>query len=70
MKKQKTLQLLLITENTRNKQTIKEKDLEKNEKGIDPEVNKIVPCGKKWKKMFHALHKVDNSRVTLNKISI
>ena len=26
MKKQKTLQLLLITENTRNKQTIKEKD--------------------------------------------
>ena len=26
MKKQKTLQLLLITENIRNKQTIKEKD--------------------------------------------
>ena len=50
MKKQKTLQLLLITENTRNKQTIKEKDSEKNEKGIDPEVNKTVPCGKKWKK--------------------
>ena len=50
MKKQKTLQLLLITENTRNKQTIKEKDSEKNEKRTDPEVNKIVPCGKKWKK--------------------
>ena len=26
MKKQKTLQLLIITKNTRNKQTIKEKD--------------------------------------------
>ena len=50
MKKQKTLQILLITENTRNKQTIKEKDSEKNEKEIDPEVNKIVPCGKKWEK--------------------
>ena len=59
MKKQKTLQLLLITDNTRNKQTIKEKDQGKNKKGIDPEVNKIVSCGKKCKKMFHALHKVD-----------
>ena len=42
MKKQKTLQLLLITENTRYKQTIKEKDYRKNKKGIDPEINKIV----------------------------
>ena len=25
----------------------------------DPEVNKIVSCIKKWKKKFHALHKVD-----------
>ena len=24
----------------------------------DPEVNKIVSYGKKWKKKFHALHKV------------
>ena len=35
------------------------KRLMKNKKGIDPEVNKIVSCGKNWKKMFHALHKVD-----------
>ena len=28
-------------------------------KGIDPLVNKIVSRGKKWKKMFHVLHKVD-----------
>ena len=27
--------------------------------GIDPEVNGIVSCGNKRKKMFHALHKVD-----------
>ena len=27
--------------------------------GIDPGVNKKVSCGKKWEKMFHALHKVD-----------
>ena len=27
----------------------------------DPEVNKIVSCGKKWKKMFYALYKVDIS---------
>ena len=46
MKKQKTLQLLFITENTRNKQTIKEK----NKNGIDPEVNKTVPSGKKREK--------------------
>ena len=59
MKKQKTLQLSLITENTRNKQTIKGKDYSKNKKGIDPKVNKIVSCRKKWEKMFHALHKVD-----------
>ena len=25
----------------------------------DREVNKIVSCGKKWKKMFYVLHKVD-----------
>ena len=25
----------------------------------DPEVNKIVSCGKLVKKLFHALHKVD-----------
>ena len=50
LEKQKTLQLLLITENIRNKQTIKEKDLGKNKKGIDPEVNKIVSCGKKVEK--------------------
>ena len=31
----------------------------KNKKGIDPELNKIVSCGKKWGKMFHELHKVD-----------
>ena len=53
------LKLLLITENARNKQTIKGKDSGKNKKGIDPEVNEIVSCGKKWEKMFHALHKVD-----------
>ena len=46
MKKQKTLQLLIITKNTLNKQTIKEKDYGKNKKGINPEVNKIVSCGK------------------------
>ena len=44
MKKQKTLQLLLITKNTHNKQTIKEKDYGKNKKGIDPGVHKIVSC--------------------------
>ena len=27
--------------------------------GVDPEVNKIVSCGKKWKKFFHVLHKID-----------
>ena len=59
MKKQKTSQLLLITENTHNKQTIKEKDWGKNKKGTDPSVNKIVSCRKKWEKMFHSLHKVD-----------
>ena len=37
-KKQNTLQLLVITENTRNKQTIKEKDKRKNIKVIDPEI--------------------------------
>ena len=57
MKKQKTLQLLVITKNTRNKQ--QKKDYGKKEKGIDPEVNKIASCGKKWKKMFHALHNVE-----------
>ena len=36
----------LITQNTCNKQTTKENDSGKNEKGIDPEVNKIVLCGK------------------------
>ena len=40
MKKQKTLQLLLITENTCNKQTMKEKDSGENKKGIVSEVNK------------------------------
>ena len=50
MIKQKILQLLLITEDTPNK---------KNKKGIDPELNKTVSCGRKWKKMFHALHKVE-----------
>ena len=34
-----------ITENTHNQQTIKA--MKKNENGADPEVNKIVPCGKK-----------------------
>ena len=58
MKKQETLQQLLITKNAPKKQTIKEKDSGKNKKEIDPEVHKIVSCGKKWKKMFHALHKV------------
>ena len=57
MKRQKTFQLLLFTENTHNKQTIKEKDKRKNKYGIDPYVNKIVSCEKKWEKMFHALHK-------------
>ena len=28
-----------------------------NKEGIDPEVNKIVSMQKKWKKMFHTLHK-------------
>ena len=50
MTKKKTLQLLLITENTCNKQTMKR--LRKNIKGINLEVNKIVPFGKKWKKCF------------------
>ena len=41
--------------------------MKKNENGTDPEVNKIVSCGKKVeKKMFHALQKVDMARVTLN----
>ena len=26
---------------------------------MGPEVNKIVSCRKKWKQMFHALHKVN-----------
>ena len=52
MKKQKTLRLLVITKNTCNKQTIKEKHYRKNKKGIDHEVNKIVSCRKKWKKIF------------------
>ena len=47
MKIQKILQLLLITKNAGNKQTIKEKDLGRNEKGINPEFNKIVSRGKK-----------------------
>ena len=50
---------MLITENTCNKQTIEGKDQRKNKKGIDPEVNKIFSCGKKWEKIFHALLKVD-----------
>ena len=37
--KQKTLQLLLFSKNTRNKQRIKEKDQGKNKKGGDLEVN-------------------------------
>ena len=41
MTKQKTLQLLLITDNTRNKQT-KEKDYRINNQGIDSEAYKIV----------------------------
>ena len=49
MKKQKALQHLHITENNRNKETIKEKILRKNKKGIDPEINKIVSCGKSGK---------------------
>ena len=45
--------------------------MKKNENGTDPEVNKIVSCRKKVeKKKFHALHKVDMARVTLNRISI
>ena len=50
---------MLITENARNKQTINEKEKRKYKKGIDPEVNKIVSCGKKWEKIFHALQKID-----------
>ena len=49
MKKQKALQHLHITENNRNKETIKEKRLRKNKKGIDPEINKIVSCGESGK---------------------
>ena len=59
LKKQKTLQLLFVIENTHNKQTIKEKDSGKNKKGIDSEVNKVVSCRKKWEKMFHVQHKAD-----------
>ena len=33
--------------------------MEKIKKGIDSEVNKIVSCRKKWKKMFLVLHTVD-----------
>ena len=55
MKKRR--QILLFTYNTRNKQTIKEKDQRKNKKGIDSEVNSFM--WKKVKKFFHALHKVD-----------
>ena len=63
LEKQKTLQLLLITENIRNKQTIKEKDLGKNKKGIDPEVNKIVSCFMRYTKLTCA-------HVMLNRRSI
>ena len=41
---------LFITENTRNKQTKNEKYYGKNKKVIDPEVNKIDSCRKKWDK--------------------
>ena len=50
MKKQKMLQLLLITENAGNKQTMKEKDEGEKKKGINPELNKIVSSGKKVEK--------------------
>ena len=33
--------------------------MEKYKKVIGPEVNEIVSCGRKWKEIFHALHKVD-----------
>ena len=62
---------MLITENTRNKQTIKEKDYAKNKKGTDPEVHKIVSCGKKsGKKCFMRYTKFTCARVTLNGRSI
>ena len=41
------------------KKNNKRRRLRKNKKGIDREMNKIVLCGKKWKKMFHVLHRVD-----------
>ena len=70
MKKQKASQLLLITENTHNKQTIKEKARGKNKEGIDPEVNKIVSYGKSGKKCFMHYTKLTCALVTLNRKSI
>ena len=70
MKKQETLQLLLVTNNNRNKQTIKEKDYGKNKKETDPQVNKIVSCRKKLKKCFMCYTKLTCVHVTLNRRSI
>ena len=68
-KKQKPLQLLVITKNTRNKQPIK-KRLRKKEKGTDPGVNKIVHEEKVGKKCFMRYTKLICARVTLNRSSI
>ena len=57
---------MLITENICNKQKIKEKDSGKNEKGIDPKINKIVSCRKKRKKCFMHYTKLTCARVMLN----
>ena len=38
--------------------------------GIDPEVDKIVPSGKKWKNFFMRYTKLTCARVALNKRSI
>ena len=50
-----------------NKQSKKKK---KNKKRIDPEVNKIVSCRKKWKKCFMCYTKLTGRHVMLNRGSI
>ena len=70
MKKKKILQLLFITKNTHNKQTIKEKDWGKNKKGIDYQVSKIVSCKKSGKRCFMHYTKLICAYVTLNRRSV
>ena len=68
-KKQKPLQLLVITKNTRNKQPIK-KRLRKKEKGTDPGVNKIVHEEKVGKKCFMRYTKLICARYAKQKFNL